>query len=296
VSLSLIFHALTPDKNRCTTNYDGTVIQLVDTVGFANCIVSCADYNRANGAGSCIAVTFNGPNDNALGQCTQFSAVTDLQLAYEEGNVQDSALLVRSPNGTIFATPRPGPSFSGQPSQGPTVVPVPSPTDSTTTVFTTSIVTVVSCPSGVPDCPLNSITNTVGPASTSSSPIQSVSTIPTSFSSPGISLPDGGTRPGSSITVSASNPITSITTIPTDFPTNTVAAQLTFTKVVTYTVFEVQAVAYCPSTPGPCSQTTTTGARVGYRTQLSCTPGVCASIQVVDAVAGVADPTCVETA
>ena len=263
-----------PDLIVGRTNYDGNLISQQNADNYAACIVQCVDYNRVNGAGACLAITFNGPNDGAQGLCTLWSTVTDVLLAYEEGNVQDSALLVRGPDGTTYATPRADPSFSGQPSQPPTIDPVPISTQSTTTVFSTSVVFVTSCPPGVPSCPALSSTAPPAPPSSSRSLV----------------ITDGGPRPVSTTVASQSPP-------PTFPPSAGVGGQTTFTTVKPYTEYIVEIVTVCAAQPAPCTVLTETSTITGYRTQLSCSPGVCTGAMIntqVDAAFTAA--TCIVTA
>ncbi|KIW35486.1 uncharacterized protein PV07_02182 [Cladophialophora immunda] len=114
---------------QCSNTYDGVILaQTTDTTDLGSCIEECVNYNRQNGAGACLAVTFNGAYATADTVCTQFSEVTSVGIASEEGGVENSALLILGPDGEIFATPEPEPSFSGEPTQPPTVDPVPTST------------------------------------------------------------------------------------------------------------------------------------------------------------------------
>jgi hypothetical protein len=71
---------------QCTTNYEGDILSVGDTANFSKCINACIDHNRATAPGVCLAVTFNGPNDGAVGSCTLWSDIFNTLLAYEEGS------------------------------------------------------------------------------------------------------------------------------------------------------------------------------------------------------------------
>lgn len=71
---------------QCTTNYEGNIVSEGDTADFGQCISTCAAYNQATLPGACLAVTFNGPNNGAVGMCTLWSDIFNVLLAYEEGS------------------------------------------------------------------------------------------------------------------------------------------------------------------------------------------------------------------
>jgi hypothetical protein len=70
---------------QCTTNYYGDIVSQATTANFSDCIGTCVEYNEATSPGSCLAITFNGADDAAVGLCTQYSDVTTVYLADEEG-------------------------------------------------------------------------------------------------------------------------------------------------------------------------------------------------------------------
>jgi hypothetical protein len=67
------------------TNYYGTVVSQENTANYSTCIGSCIAYNQESSPGACLAITFNGADDAATGLCTQFSDVSNVYLADEEG-------------------------------------------------------------------------------------------------------------------------------------------------------------------------------------------------------------------
>lgn len=71
---------------QCANSYGGNmIVQTTDTTDLGSCISECVNYNRANTPGACVAVTFSGSFSTADTACTQFSSVTDVFLASEEG-------------------------------------------------------------------------------------------------------------------------------------------------------------------------------------------------------------------
>ncbi|EXJ70615.1 uncharacterized protein A1O5_06686, partial [Cladophialophora psammophila CBS 110553] len=290
---------------QCSNTYDGVILaQTTDTTDLGSCIEECVNYNRLNTPGACLAVTFNGAYATADTVCTQFSDVTSVGIASEEGGFENSALLILGPNGEIFATPQPEPSFSGAPSQPPTADPVPtsttitspatttstilltsnSPTASTSyAIFTTtttsySTVVVTSCPAGSGSCQ----------QSTTPTPFPATNGAGTSASSPqttnpsSIIITDGGSRPVTSMTTTSSSSASGAFTFD--------AGQTTFTAIVLFTEYRLQIIEVCAATPTPCSQSTSTATSVELRTQISCSPGPCIGVApatgfLVDALA-----------
>ncbi|KAI1610328.1 hypothetical protein EDD36DRAFT_498209, partial [Exophiala viscosa] len=208
---------------QCETNYDGFEITVDDPVSnLTTCIEACVTYNVGNPKQLCKGVNFNAAFGAAFGQCTLYSEVTDLSLA-DEDEVQDSALLVEDPSGNMYASGQVA-SFSGEPTQAPSIVPLPTTTASqttsgmsttpattiTTTVTSTTLIT--SCPAGMSAC-LSSLTTpsstaTVGPigdgttgitTTTVSQPPNSASTSPSPFIS-SLTIPTGTGLAGTTTT------------------------------------------------------------------------------------------------
>lgn len=71
---------------QCATNYYGDIISQSNTANFSDCIGTCVNADLTASPATCAAITFNGPNDGALGLCTQFSDVTNVYIADEEGS------------------------------------------------------------------------------------------------------------------------------------------------------------------------------------------------------------------
>ncbi|KEF58156.1 uncharacterized protein A1O9_06080 [Exophiala aquamarina CBS 119918] len=294
---------------QCTTNYEGDIVFVGDSVGFGACINTCIDHNRATAPGACLAVTFNGPNDGAVGSCTLWSDISNVLLAYEEGNIQDSAVLIFGANGEAFATPQADPSFSGAPTQPPTVVPLPtsttaadpvtlsSPSPATSpslqtiltvlTVTTTGtwVVYITSCPAGIQNCLLESSTSVTATSTSTTSHYDYIPSTTTTMTSTYIT--DGGSRPAT--TVPTSRWIESLTPLTVTSQTSTNRAsgsvlidpiQATYRNVVHYTEYRIQIVEVCAATSTPCSRSSIQATVVGARTEVSCSPGLCSGLHV----------------
>ncbi|KIW90339.1 uncharacterized protein Z519_08983 [Cladophialophora bantiana CBS 173.52] len=291
---------------QCSNTYDGVILaQTTDITDLVSCIEECVNYNRLNTPGACLAVTFNGAYATADTVCTQFSDVTSVGIASEEGGFENSALLILGPNSEIFATPQPEPSFSGAPSQPPTADPVPPSTTTTSAattttstllltsnsqtvstsyaIFTTtttsySTVLVTSCPAGSASCQQST---TLIPFPSTDGPGTSASSLQTTNAS-FINITDGGSRPATSRTTTLSSNASGAFTFD--------AGQTTFTTIIPFTEYRLQIIEVCTATPTPCSQSTSTTTRVGLRTQISCSPGPCIGVApatgfMVDALA-----------
>ncbi|KIW72950.1 hypothetical protein, variant 2 [Phialophora macrospora] len=287
---------------QCSNSYSGTVVaQTTDTTDLGSCITECANYNRDNAPGACVAVTFSGSYSGSDTVCTQYSSVDEVYLASEEGGVVNSALLILGPGGEIFATPQADPTFPGAPTQPSDVDPLPSQTTTsieitptstlflttslpsvvtlyaafTTTTTSTSTILVTSCLLGQPCQP-----NTT-PTSSSSSPTSTTSTS-------SLSVSDGGSG---SITLSTTT--TSMQLVPESTTSGAItldAEQTTFTTIVPFTEYRIQTIEICAATPTPCSQSLSTATSVMYLTEISCSPGACIGVvpttgYLVDAIA-----------
>ncbi|KIW15475.1 hypothetical protein PV08_05521 [Exophiala spinifera] len=284
---------------QCTTNYIGSIISTDNADSLAACIESCVTFNAANEPGACLGINFNAANHAAVGQCTQYSDVQDLLLASEEGNVQDSALLILGPDGHIYATPQPAPTFSGAPSQPPTADPVPTSTTSSsnaspsTTAFSTTVSTespgvglgtitvtttltstnfVTSCPPGATAC-LSTSSTLVSPSS-----ISAASSAASSYASSGNEAISTTITPSITPTTQVTTTRSATTTTSTAPGGFVVDAITTLTMVVPVTIYKFQPVDICTGITPSCSLTTLTSTSVGYRTELSCTPSACAGI------------------
>ncbi|KIX97037.1 uncharacterized protein Z520_07151 [Fonsecaea multimorphosa CBS 102226] len=267
---------------QCANTYDGAIIaQTTDTTDLGSCIEECINYNRQNTPGACLAVTFNGAYDTADTVCTQFGEVDSVGIASEEGAHQ----------------PEPEPSFSGEPTQGPTVVPVPtsttttlavittasaattttstlaltsnSPTVSTsyavftTTTTSTGTVFVTSCVEGSALCQYSSTSSSTGGLGSSTSTPQTTSVT-------SINISDGGSRPATSMAP--------VTTTSTAGAFTFDAGQTTLTNILPFTEYRLQIIEVCAATPTTCSESTSTATSIGLITQISCSPGPCIGV------------------
>ncbi|KAI1628885.1 hypothetical protein EDD37DRAFT_689625 [Exophiala viscosa] len=291
---------------QCETNYDGFEITVDDPVSsLTTCIEACVTYNVGNPKQLCKGVNFNAAFGAAFGQCTLYSEVTDLSLA-DEDEVQDSALLVEDPSGNMYASGQVA-SFSGEPTQAPSIVPLPTTaasqttsgmsTTSTTTITTTvtSTTLITSCPAGMSGClsslttpfststvgPISDGTTTGNPTTTVSQPPNSASTSPSPFTS-SLTTPTGTGTAGTNTTPPAGYNVDAVTT---------------FTNIVPVTEYRVQVVEICAATSTPCSESTVTSTRVGYRTEISCSPGPCTGVMVASSLMAdfAATGTCIMT-
>ncbi|OQV02887.1 hypothetical protein CLAIMM_08006 [Cladophialophora immunda] len=233
---------------QCSNTYDGVILaQTTDTTDLGSCIEECVNYNRQNGAGACLAVTFNGAYATADTVCTQFSEVTSVGIASEEGGVENSALLILGPDGEIFATPEPEPSFSGEPTQPPTVDPVPTSTTASSGVITTTSTLLLTSNSQTVSTSYVIFTTTT--TSTEHDPF----------------ILDNG--PGY-ICEQPSN--YKRTTSSTSGAFTFDAGQTTLTTVVPFTQYRLQIIEVCAATPTPCSQSTSTAtSTVGHLVAIS---------------------------
>lgn len=211
-------------------------------------------------------------------------------------------MLIFGPNGELFATPQADPTFSGAPSQPPTIDPLPtsttasnsvtsssySPTalsnlqtvltDLTLTETATSLVYIVSCPVGVLNCLQDSSTSDT---TISTSTITQIS-IPTSTIT-SLYITDGGSRPATPIATSSSTaapPSSTSQTSRTSAGSLRDPVQATFINRVHYTEYRIQTVEICVATSTSCSQSTSTATVVGDRTEISCSPGLCSGLIV----------------
>lgn len=255
-----------------STNYDGQSIDQVTANNFSACVGTCVEYNHATTTGICLGVTFNGPNDGAIGQCTLYSSISSESLADEEGNVQDSAMLVSSPDGTQYATPQPDPGFSGAPTQAPSIDPLSSETSGApeSTFTSTSIVYVTSCPPDVTDCPGTSL-QTTDLESTSTATSSGLNATPIFTTTSSTVLNTSSSSSGSQSGVSSS--IAMITT-----STDLSSQQSTITSIVAFTEYRLQVVEICGNIPTSCMTSTSTSLLVSNKTELKCYPGPCAGI------------------
>ncbi|KIV80737.1 hypothetical protein PV11_08220 [Exophiala sideris] len=286
---------------QCETNYDGVDIAVDYPVSnLTTCIESCVTYNLGNPKQLCKGVNFNAAFGAAIGQCTLYSEVAASSVA-DEDEVQDSALLVEDPSGNMYASGQVA-SFSGEPTQAPSVVPLSAATVSqttsvstttsqspqmsatlattiTTTVTSTTIIT--SCPAGESAC-LSSLTT---PLSTGTTGLIGDGTT-------GITTTTGSQPPNIG---STSGPLAqTTTTAPAGY---VVDAVTTFTNIVPFTEYRVQVVEICAATSTPCSQSTITSTSVGYRTEISCSPGPCTGVMVASSLMAdfAATGTCIQS-
>ncbi|KAJ4632728.1 hypothetical protein HRR86_001873 [Exophiala dermatitidis] len=225
-------------------------------------------------------------------------------------DVQDSALLILGPDGQIFATPQPDPTFSGAPTQGPSVDPVRTtsttgseglsitPAISTTssssaessthtaglvtTTTITSTLFVTSCPPEAAGClpsPSTSSTSSTDSTSNGATSLSSFTTTSVSVSQVSATTgPSTFSQPSTSRSSTGGPTTTSTTSTPGGLTVDPV--QATFTTVVPFTEYQVQIVEICAATPTPCSQSRITSTAVGYRTEISCSPGACSGMMV----------------
>ena len=76
-----------------------------------------------------------------------------------------------------------------------------------------------------------------------------------------------------------------------------IGGQMTFPTIKPYTEYVVQIITVCAAAPGSCTVLTETSTISGYRTQLSCSPGVCTGAMINNQVdAAFTAATCVVTA
>ncbi|ETI28518.1 hypothetical protein G647_00968 [Cladophialophora carrionii CBS 160.54] len=294
---------------QCSNSYGGTVLaQTTDTIDLGSCITECVNYNRDTTPGVCVAVTFSSSYSGSDTVCTQYSSVDEVYLASEEGGFVNSALLILGPDGEIFATPQPEPTFTGAPTQPPDIDPVPSRTTSIE-ITTTSTLFITTNPSAVVTSYIASTTTTTStstifitsclpdqscqPDATPNSPSSEPSTPggigSGTTSTPSISISDGGSRPITSMTSTTNVGLVSRST--TSGAITLDAGQRTFTKVVPFTEYRIQIIEICAATPTPCPQSLSTATNVMYKTEISCSPGACMNVvpttgYLVDAIAG----------
>ncbi|EXJ64574.1 hypothetical protein A1O7_00911, partial [Cladophialophora yegresii CBS 114405] len=293
---------------QCSNSYGGTILaQTTDTTDLGSCISECVTYNRDNTPGACVAVTFSGSYSGSDTVCTQYSSVDEVYLASEEGGFVNSALLVLGPEGEIFATPQPEPTFTGAPTQPPDVDPVPRQTTTSVDITPTSTLLSTTTPAAVVTSYLAFTTTTVSTSTilitsclldqpcqpnTTPTPSSSGTSTPDGISSTtstrAVNISDGGSRPITSMTSTTSVGFVPGSTISGAFTLD--AGQRTFTTIVPFTEYRVQIIEICAATPTPCSQSFSTATNVIYRTEISCSPGACLDVvpttgYLVDAIA-----------
>lgn len=216
--------------------------------------------------------------------------LADLQ---KQTDVQDSALLILGPDGRIYATPQPAPTFSGAPSQPPTADPVPTSTTIASDASSSSTVTIsMTEPTTLPEAGLGTtiVTTTITrtnfvtscPPGATGCLSTSSTLVSTSSVSAGSGVASSYTSTGNaamSTTISLSTTPVRMTTTGSSTPGGVVVdAITTLTMVVPVTVYKLQPVDVCTDITPSCSLTTVTSTSVGYRTELSCTPRACAGI------------------